>query len=945
MSAAARDEVSLRGRPLHDLERHGQVVWISYLRRNLLAAGHLQRLIEDYAVSGINFDAELFAHAVARGPEYRESVAKLKARGLSPVEILEELLIEDVALASAALRRARPADLGGWVAVTVPLRYRTSVTAITEWARRLEEAAESRRVLVKLPASAVGLRAVEGTVAAGHSVYVDRIFGLEQLDQALDAHARGLALRAAAGEPLASARLVLAMNLVRIDVAVDELLRDRRREVTGERDMIESLHGRAAIALGKLAWRRLREWDGDTRQAELVAKGAPPPWLAWEGTRTLSPARRDVEYLEELIGPRTIAVVSRLALGAFRDHGETAGTVTRQHSEAQEIVDDLRAVGIDLDELAAGLQEAALAARETSGRDLETAVASQSSTSALVVEAGGLTDRCGELEREAERIGLVRRLWDRDPTLWPAGVADPARIRDRLGWLALPEAMTEEALPVLGARPPAGDSAIRIVLLGMGGSSLGAETCRVAFGRRGFVVLDTTVPGGVAAVAARADTGGAIFVVASKSGTTVETLALADFFWERADDERPGDRWVAITDPGTPLHEMARRRDFQRIWLNPPDVGGRYSILSYFGLVPMALMGIDIGRILASASQMAVLSGAEVKAADNPAVQLGVLLAAALQEGRDKLTVLTSPSLNGLSDWIEQLVAESTGKDGRGLVPVSQEPLGAPDAYGADRTFVQLRLAGDAEDEPQATLLAAMEAQGAPVVRIELDDPHDLGGEFLRWELAVAMAGALVGFDPFDEPDVAGAKRRTAELLDVATRGEPLQKEAPIAESAWVSLFGDPERLGIDGDAPWTPEAVLEALLARAKPPHYLAIQGFLAPDEPTWHALQGLRALVRDRTGAAATVGWGPRFLHSTGQLHKGGGDRALVLQITAEVSGDLPIPGREYTFGTLAAAQALADFRALSERGRAIVRVHLRRSTEAGLASLLEAVRRALD
>lgn len=943
MASDASEKVSLRGRPLHDLERHGQVVWLSYLRRNLLVDRNFRRLIEEYAVSGVSFDAGLFAHAISGSQEYRAAIERLRARGLSPERILDDLLIEDVCLAAAALREARPAELGGWVAVGVPPRHRVSVDAIVSWVALLEEATGSDRVLVKLPASAAGLRAVEGVLAAGHSVYVDQIFGLQQLERTLESHARGLGLRLASGGDFESVRFVAAMHLLRIDVAVDELLRDRRREAVGDPDMVESLHGRAAIALGKLAWRRLREWDGEARQAELTAKGARPAWLAWEGTRTLSPARRDVEYLEELIGPRTISVVSRLALGAFRDHGETGATVGRQHEEAREIVDDLRSVGVDPDVLADDLQEAATATREAGGVRMLAALAPDATPGPrMTIEPGELDARVEDLEREADRLGLARRLWERDPTLWPVGVEDPARIRDRLGWLGLPESMSEEALPVLGSRTGDGDSPVSVILLGMGGSSLGAEACRLAFGKRRFVVLDTTVPAGVAAVAARADAAGAIFVVASKSGTTIETRALADYFWERADDEDRGSRWVAITDPGTPLHELARRRGFQRVWLNPPDVGGRYSVLSYFGLVPMALMGVDIGQVMASATRMAVVSGAEIAAAHNPAIRLGLLLTAALDEGRDKLTLLTSPRLAGLADWIEQLVAESTGKQGRGLVPVSREPLGAPESYGNDRLFVQLCLEDDVEDSAQEEVLRRGQSAGAPVVRIRLADPHELGGEFLRWQLAVATCGALAGFDPFDEPDVSGAKVRTRELL--AARDTTLEHpDPPLAENKLISLHGDGERLGVP-DRITEPAEVLRACLRGLEPPEYLAIQAFLSPEEETWHALQGLRALIRDRTGMAATAAWGPRFLHSTGQLHKGGGDRGVFLQLTSAVSGDLAIPGHDYSFGTLARAQALGDYRTLRDAGRRVLQVHFGGSTEAGLATLLDEVRRAL-
>lgn len=943
MSARTRNEAGLRSRPLQDLERHGQRVWLGYFRRQLADGGRLGTLVEEAAVSGVVFDADVYRHALVSGSEYRDVLDRLRRANEDRREVLEELLLEDVAFVDAAFARVERARNRAFIAMDAPAHLQDSADELVSWAGRLRDAAPSSTVLIKLVGSSAGVRMAESLLAGGHSVYVGHLFGLEQLRRVLDTYARGLGLCRAAGNDLAGARLVAAFNLVRLDVAVDELLRDRLRQEAVDRDLAESLHGRTAIALGKVARQRLEEFLAGAAWAELADRGAHRPWLAWEGTRTLSAARRDVEYLEELIGPETVAVVSRLALSAFRDHGHARATLDQQRQEAREILGDLMQVGIDPDALADDLQEAAVLHRAQSLEELSLTVGESASVDADYAP-GALTERWQELIRRARGDDVVRRLWERDPTLYSRGVEDPAAIRDRLGWLSLPESMAEEALPLLGHGADGGGAG-NVVLLGMGGSSLGAEACRVAFGRRDFIVLDTVVPRGVASVAARVDDG-ALFLVSSKSGTTIETQALCDYFYARIvedEGEEAGRRFVAITDPGTPLHETARHRAFQRVWLNPPDVGGRYSVLSYYGLVPMALMGVDIGRVLDAAGRMAVACGPEV-GDGNPGLRLGAFLAAALDEGRNKLTLLTSNRLAGLADWIEQLVAESSGKGGRGLVPVSQEPLGDADTYGEDRVFVQVRLGDEAPPEPETALLQALQERGAPVVRIAVADPHDLGQEFLRWELAVAIAGALVDFNPFDEPNVRGAKERTRDVLESGTG----RVGKPVAEGSGITVVADADAdpelaAGVSGSSDvvdW-----LRAHLCRAAEPDYVCLQAFLAPEISVWHALQGVRALLRDRLAVATTVGWGPRYLHSTGQLHKGGDDRGVFLQLTTETDSDLPIPDRPYTFGELAAAQADADFSALRQLGRRVMRVHLGSESEAGLAELVEVIRAALE
>ena len=509
--------------------------------------------------------------------------------------------------------------------------------------------------------------------------------------------------------------------------------------------------------------------------------------------------------------------------------------------------------------------------------------------------AGAFDTAVAQRLAQLEDAHMPRRIWDRDPTVWKD---DPGtrEIADRLGWLTVAGAMLDETATLAAFAAEIRASCDRVVLCGMGGSSLAPEVLRRTFGSaRGhpsLVVLDSTDPQAVPAAAA-GDLARTLFLISSKSGTTLETDCFFHYFWELARGR--GDQFVAITDPETPLARLAQERRFRRAFLNPPDIGGRYSALSYFGLVPAALLGIDVRRLLQRAQRMAEACAREVPAVDSPAARLGAILAAAALDGRDKLTFVLSPGIASLGLWAEQLIAESTGKEGKGILPVVGEPLGAPDIYGRDRVFVALTLAGE-EDRAVATRLAAVEGAGHPLVRLTLADPYDVGQEFFRWEFATAVASAILRINPFDQPNVAETKANTTAAL--ASRVAPAP---PVPSSA----------------------AELRAFLAAIRPGDYLALMAYLPPTAEYDRRLEAIRLRLRDRLKVATTLGYGPRLLHSTGQLHKGGPPGGHFLQITEAAREDVAIPGKPFTFGALEAAQAAADLRALRARGRPALRV----------------------
>ena len=539
-----------------------------------------------------------------------------------------------------------------------------------------------------------------------------------------------------------------------------------------------------------------------------------------------------------------------------------------------------------------------------------------------------------------ETQDFLDRLWVKDATLWKG---ETTAIRNRLGWLTSPTIMRGHAEDI----KTFADEIRRlqfthVVLVGMGGSSLGAEVFNLTFGSKmGFpdlLLLDSTDPEAVKRTLDRLNLTRTLFIVASKSGATAETMAFYQFFRGQVESSsvpRAGIHFVAITDPGRPLDKLATESGFRRTFLNPASIGGRYSALSFFGLVPAALIGIDITMLIDRAHSMVETCGNALGPRDSAAVRLGAALAGLAKSGRDKVTLVLSRQLRSLGPWIEQLLAESLGKDGKGLVPVDDEPLGSPAVYGADRVFVAITLEGDGTYD---VYLDALEDAGHPVIRIPIKDTLEIGAEFFRWELATAAAGVLLGVNPFDEPDVTRAKENTAALLAAWKKSKKLPEWPADAEENGLLLMANlGKKVAGFGSG-------LSAHFAQAQPGDYLAIQAYLAPTADTWSRLQELRTLLRDRLKIATTVSFGPHYLHSTGQLHKGGRANGLFVQITGDDKEDMAIPGMGYGFSTFKAAQALGDLQALREAGRRVVRVHLTGKQTQGVEQLVQVVQKIL-
>ncbi len=565
----------------------------------------------------------------------------------------------------------------------------------------------------------------------------------------------------------------------------------------------------------------------------------------------------------------------------------------------------------------------------------------------LTASLGNYGGAVREALAEAEQANVVQRIWEKDASLWKTEEAHQKIITNSLGWLTVPLEMLEVADELRTFAETVRDEAKfqHVMVCGMGGSSLCPEVLRQTFGQQGefpeLLVLDSTDPDAINNLARQVDVERRLFIIASKSGTTTEPLAFHRYWYNEVAKKSatPGKSFIAITDPGSQMADTARAEDFKRIFLNQPDIGGRYSALSYFGMVPAALMGLGVKTLLGRAARMGDACGAGVVVNENPGARLGAIMAECARAGRDKLTIITDHKLSAVGLWIEQLIAESTGKEGKGIVPVVGEPLGPVSTYGKDRLFVSLAV-GTLDNETKSQL-KALEDAGHPTVYRTLADLYDLGAEFFLWEMATAFAAWRMGINPFDQPNVQESKDATKALLDVFTRDGKLPEQSPVARDDRLTVYADDEiGAGASSGAPASVADVLRQHLARTQAGDYVALLAYVEETRETEGAIQAIRTSLRDATQCATTTGYGPRFLHSTGQLHKGGPDSGVFIQLTAPDKTDMAVPGETYSFSILKEAQAQGDFESLLSHGRRAIRVDLGADVLVGLARLQELV-----
>ncbi len=935
--------------PVRALRDYGQSVWLDYIRRSLLLSGELRRLIDQDGLRGVTSNPSIFEKAITASSDYANELRALERRGLAPGDVYEQLAVRDIQDAADVLWPVYEQSDGrdGFVSLEVsPYLARDAGKTVAE-ARRLRALVARENVMIKVPGTSEGVDAVRQLIAEGISVNVTLLFSREAYRAVAQAYIEGLEQFAAAGGDVSRVASVASFFVSRIDSAVDTLLTARAKENPAEAQHLRALCGRTAIANAKLAYQDYRRICAGDRWRALAAGGAQTQRLLWASTSTKNPNYRDVMYVEELIGPDTVNTIPPSTFDAFRDHGRVEATLETDLDEAQQLFADLERAGIQFAEVTAKLLDEGLQLFSDAFDHLLESLTSRQSEAGERPTIGAVTYSLPSPLEAAVRHNLeqwrkdgnLRRLWSKDASLWTG--SDEA---NWMGWLHITEGQIAHIDRLKMVADECRQAGFRdVVLLGMGGSSLTPEVMRMTFGHPAgwpeLHVLDSTDPEQIHGLEQRLDITRTVFIVSSKSGSTLEPNILHAYFFDlvtrTVGADKAGKHFIAITDPGSKVQRIAESQNFGHVFPGLPSIGGRYSALSNFGLVPAAIMGVDIARFLDRTEHMVHACMPTVPVETNPGAVLGVILGTLAKHGIDKVTVAASPALSDLGAWLEQLLAESTGKQGKGLIPVDRESLGPPAVYGQDRLFVYVSLAG-AADPAQDAAVATLEQAGHPVVRITLVDTYDLGQEFFRWEVATAVAGAVIGINPFNQPDVESAKIVTRELAAEYERTGMLPAETPLAEERGVALFGR----GVGGSLSET----LHGFIDQLGTGDYFALLAFIQMNADNERRLQAIRLMVRDRKQVATCLGFGPRFLHSTGQAYKGGPPSGVFLQITTDHQSDIAVPGKNYTFGIIEQAQALGDFKVLAERGRRVLRAHLREGVAAGLQTLHSAIAEAL-
>jgi transaldolase/glucose-6-phosphate isomerase len=922
--------------PLKQLEHFGQAVWLDYIRRHLLTSAEFRRILDEDGLKGMTSNPTIFEKAIAGSTDYDDQLKELAPSNKSIDEIYDALSMQDIRMAADAFRPLYDKSGGthGYISYEVSPTLANDTDGTIAAARRYWDALARPNVLIKVPSTPAGLPAIEQLISEGRNVNVTLMFSMKHCDDVAEAFIRGLERRLQAGKSIDKVWSVASVFVSRVETLVDRKLEDKLK--TAPNEALAALIGKSAVANSRLIYQRYKEIFKGVRFKDVLAKGGRPQWPLWASTGTKNHAYSDVKYVEELVGPDTVNTMPPATMDAFRDHGKPRASLEEDVSEARDIVKRLAAAGIDLIEVGEELQKEGVESFAQSFKDLSAVIKGR--RAAIVdgahdkqtIAATGYESQISDALKDLDKNEFPARLWKKDATLWSKESKEQEAIKNGLGFLTVPDTMAERVKELESFADEVRSAGFRdVVLLGMGGSSQSADLFAATFpsasGYPKLHVLDSTVPETIRGLERNIDITKTLFVVASKTGETIETRSLCNTFFDRvkAKSSNPaGSHFVAITDPGTKLAALAKENRFRRVFLNPADIVGCYAVLSYFGLVPAALIGIDVATLVDRAIRMTNSSAGCVRVEENLGVSLGAVLGALKKAGRDKLTFVISPPISAFGLWVEQLIAESTGKNGIGIVPVCDEPLVDAKSYGKDRVFVYLKLSNGA-DAAQDRAFEVIKKAGIPTVEITVSDKIDLGEEFMRWEIASVTAAAVLGVDPFKQAGVQESKDNTSRILAEFARSKKLPAQTPIAQKDNLALFSG----GAVSDALKSAKdfrALLAAFMNLAKPGDYFATIAYVSPNPTVDKEIAAIRKAVAERYGAT-TFGYGPRALHSTGQLHKDGPNTGLFLLITQDHRESVTIPGAPYDFAQLNEAQYLGDFQSLEAHCRRIIRVHL--------------------
>ncbi|HEX5426075.1 MAG TPA: bifunctional transaldolase/phosoglucose isomerase, partial [Candidatus Acidoferrales bacterium] len=892
MSSSAKPDSASRAstveNPLKELARFGQSVWLDYIRRSLITTGELARLIREDGLRGMTSNPSIFEKAISGSTDYTQVLDQLSRQKLDAGTIYERLAVKDIQDAADVLRTVydQTNRRDGYVSLEVSprLAYKTEET-IAE-ARRLWKEVGRENVMIKVPGTPQGIPAFRQLISEGINVNVTLLFAQEVYEQVAEAYIAGLEEFVKHGGDARRIASVASFFVSRIDTLIDNELgaRIKSAKTPAEASALRNLQGKIAIANAKMAYQFYKRIFSGSRWKALADRGAQTQRVLWASTSTKNPAYSDVLYVDDLIGPDTVNTIPPATFDAFREHGHPAATLDQGVEEARAVLDNLAKAGVSLKAATDQLTKDGVDLFAEAFDKLLNAVGKRTAKN-VPAPVENLTYKLPDELMPAVKATLddwktndkVKRLWARDASLWTN--TDESKW---LGWLGITEeqlACREQFQKIAEDIRKAGFT--HALLLGMGGSSLCVEVLEKTFGEAEghpqMHVLDSTDPAQIRAIESQIDIGKTVFIVSSKSGSTLEPNIFKQYFFDRvknaAGAAEAGKRFIAITDPGSHMQKVAEGDGFRHVFFGLPSIGGRYSALSDFGMIPGAIQGVDISRFLDRAEEMVHACASVVPADQNPGAILGAILGTLQRKGRDKVTIFASPGISDLGAWLEQLLAESTGKQGKGLIPVDREKIGEPAVYGADRVFAYLRLE-TAPDPSQDAAVERLEKAGQPVVRISVPDIYSLGQEFFRWEIATAVAGSIIGIDAFNQPDVEASKVETRKLTDEYEKAGSLPHEEPFFTDRDIKLFADERNaseLKQAAQKDGTLVAYLRAHFARLRAGDYFAVLGYVQMNQEHDEHLQSIRLLIRDKKRVATCLGFGPRFLHSTGQAYKG--------------------------------------------------------------------------
>ncbi|NMC47505.1 MAG: bifunctional transaldolase/phosoglucose isomerase [Chloroflexi bacterium] len=913
------------------LSKIGQSIWYDNIQRDLLEDGTIERYVNAGMISGITSNPSIFKKAILNSPSYRQPLKTMAWAGWKTSQIYEELAVEDIQNAAAYLfpiyRDSGRKD--GFVSLEVDPRLAYDTNATIAEASRLWKVVDRENLMIKIPATTAGIPAIRASIAAGINVNVTLIFSIQRYGEVMDAYLNGLEDRLREGKEISGIASVASFFVSRFDTKIDKRLADLSISQTG------GLFGKAAIANARLAYDSFKRVFQGERFLALKKEGAQLQRPLWASTSTKNPDYRDVLYVEELIGADTVNTIPPATLEAFAEHGEVVDKLSDPSAGAARIVKTLSGFGIDLEEVAGELEHEGV--RQFMDAFTEMMDALEDQRAKAVRELGSLqqvvADRVATLDQDQFCSGMFAKQAD----LWTKDEAGQAEVKIRLGWLEAPEngfsfvPELENLTKILHK-----EGYRHAVLIGMGGSSLAAEVMSRILGKQGngleLRILDSTDPSQIEHLFTWAGIEKTIFLISSKSGGTAEVMAGFQYAWQQTVAEgikEPGSHFIAVTDPGTSLQKLAEEHHFRAVFNADPHVGGRYSALTAFGLVPAALIGSDVTSLLKSAQTMREKCDPHVPAGRNPGLVLGAVLGEAYRNGRDKLTIITDAGWLPFGSWVEQLIAESSGKEGKGILPIDLEPVRDATHYAQDRIFVYLR-----QDGKEDQRIADIQGAGHPCLVLEVTEKNALVQEFYQWEFATATACAIIGVNAFDQPNVQDSKTRTKKKIKAIQETGKLEKENILWEDENVQVSSN----SIEEVKSRNFRGILQQFLSDISPDNYVALNAFVERDENNQTLLQNFRQQIGAQYGVATTLGFGPRFLHSTGQLHKGGKNNGYFIVITTTEKQHIIVPDLGITFEQLIHAQALGDIEALDASKRKVLYLHFKADNLKSLAVELE-------